>query len=649
MEFQKTEFKTVAEIKKFLEMNKTDTANYYYNLMKDDIKIIGDKQDVYYFDKNSKLWLCKTKEVYNGYIADYLNDVGKSLIKSYRKIIKNSDNYDIKENAKLMKDIDKRCGEFDQTAYINDIINRSTGKLQDNQFVTKLNSNADHLPIKNGKKIDLTTGEITDRTRNDYFSFECQVELTKETKHADKFFKQVMPNEENREYLRKILGYSLTGNMDARCFFIWYGDGSNGKSVIMKLLKCILRQSYHQCSKGIFMKGSQEKVDGPSPDKIALIGVRCATYSEGETADAIDINESFLKMVSGKDEINARALFRAPLTFFPFCKLNLLTNYKPDLNGDKSMKERLRYIFLDSSFVDNPDKNKPNEFKRDDDFVDSLCEEYLSEVFTWIVKGSIEYYKTRSIIPPKEFQDRTNEFFNLQDSVTSFTDQKIEITDNSKDYVKRGMLFELYQDYCTKNSQRCKPRSTLFKRLDDLKIGVRKINGYDVYFGIKIKEKHNEEIDDDDEYDHGIEKIDYSVKVTTKQQIEELEKTEERIKKMESEIKMLHEFVEIQRSFNETQQLRNEQKKLFDEISKQYDSLKKEIIKPKKQLIEEDDDVLPEIEINKSIFDKPTLKKEGDIYVNPKTNKKYEVVEDVQLAFDDKYNMFSNVMNDFNM
>jgi hypothetical protein len=35
-------------------------------------------------------------------------------------------------------------------------------------------------------------------------------------------------------------------------------------------------------------------------------------------------------MISGKDELNARALFRALLTFYPVCKLTLLTNYKPD-------------------------------------------------------------------------------------------------------------------------------------------------------------------------------------------------------------------------------------------------------------------------------------------------------------------------------
>jgi P4 family phage/plasmid primase-like protien len=526
MEIPKIEFKTLKEIKKFLELNKTDLANYYVTLMKSTMRIIGKEQELYYYDPHAKLWLCQTKEVYDGFIADFLNQTGKDLIKAVKKIDFDEDD---EEEVKIKKLIRQKQNDFDSETYISAIIKRSTGKLQDNKFVTKLNSNPDYLPIKNGKKVNLQTGEITDRDQNDYFSYECEVEVTKTTEKADEFFKQVMPNKNTMEYLRKVLGYLLTGNMDGRVFFLWYGDGSNGKSVIMKLLKCILGPLYHQCSKGIFMKGSQEKVEGASPDKIALIGIRCATYSEGETADAIEINESFLKMVSGKDEINARALFRAPLTFFPVCKMNLLTNYKPNFNGDKANIQRIRYIFLDSSFVDTPDPKKQNEFKKDDDFVDSLCTKYLSQVFTWILKGSIEYYKTKDIIAPKEFQERTTQIFNEHDSITSFLKNKIVISGNDKDYIKRKDVVDIYQKYCNDNTQRCQPRSTLFKRFDDLKIRVATLHGYDIYRGIKIINHEIQEINDED-YDHGIEKIDYSVKVTKEEQIKALEKTTTQLK-----------------------------------------------------------------------------------------------------------------------
>ena len=578
MEIQKTEFKSINEITKFLNMNKTDTANYYTKLMENDIKIIGNEQDVYFYDKSKKLWQCNTKEVYNCFLADYLNSVGKSIMNSYKKLVKEIDDEDDESIKKIKSIIQSRQKEFDSDSYITAIIKRSTGKLQDNRFVTKLNSNVDYLPITNGKKVNLKTGEVSDRDKNDYFSFECSVEVTKTTEQADKFFKQVMPNKENREYLRKVLGYILTGNMDARVFFIWYGDGSNGKSVIMRLLKCILCQLYHQCSKGIFMKGSQEKVDGPSPDKVALIGIRCATYSEGETADDIDINESFLKMVSGKDEINARALFRAPLTFFPVCKMNLLTNYKPDLNGDKSMKERVRYLFFDSSFVDNP--SKKNEFKKDEDFIESLCDKYLSQVFTWILKGSIEYYKTKAIVPTEEFQERTDKFFNLQDSLTSFIANKIKITNDLKDYKRRGDLFELYREYCNDNSQRCQKRSTLWKRLDDLKIMTYTLDGYDVYRGIKIID--NDEQNNDESLFYSNNEYDTLSKLYDKRdkQCDEMKK---RIEELENKVKVLNDQNKIKIIMNNVNNLVDQVKKINElvkivpKLEKKCESIKENV------------------------------------------------------------------------
>jgi P4 family phage/plasmid primase-like protien len=508
MDMPKVTFKNMEDVKQFVAMTKTKFTKYFYELVKNSIKIIGKEQDVYYFDSTSLLWCCVTREVYESAMAVYFDEISDQLNSSFVKFRREINNAGGDEDEKIQKELKEikatvvaKQKELDSTIYIKTIIERSCGLLQDNKFATKLNSMNDYLPILDGNKISLITGEISERTKNDLFSMESPVRLVTETKHADKFFSQVMPNKDEREYLRKVLGYMLTGNMDARCFFIWYGDGSNGKTVIMKLMKAILQKLYHQTSKGIFMKGSQEKTEGASPDKIALIGVRCATYSEGETSDDIDINESFLKMVSGKDEINARPLFRAPLTFFPICKLNLLTNYKPDLNGDKSIIERIRYLFFNSSFVPNPDKKKINEFKKDDDFIDSLMGEYLSEVFSWILKGSIAYYKDKQITPPKSFQDRTNAFFEQQDSITSFLTNKVSLTDNRKNYIKKSAIFSIYNEYCNDNSLRCHRRSTLFKRLEDLNLQVTTLNGYDIYRGIVLV-KHDDIADESTEVEN---------------------------------------------------------------------------------------------------------------------------------------------------
>ena len=95
--------------------------------------------------------------------------------------------------------------------YIKDIIERLFSNLYDKDFITKLDDCKDHLPIKNGLKINFRTLEQSERTINDYFSYESPVEfINGPIPNADKFLNEIMPNKNAREYLRKVLGYTLT-------------------------------------------------------------------------------------------------------------------------------------------------------------------------------------------------------------------------------------------------------------------------------------------------------------------------------------------------------------------------------------------------------------------------------------------------------
>ena len=59
----------------------------------------------------------------------------------------------------------------------------------------------------------------------------------KSCKKVELFFRQlIMPDDECREYMRRVLGYSLTGDVTGRTFFVWWGHGSNGKSALFDLL-----------------------------------------------------------------------------------------------------------------------------------------------------------------------------------------------------------------------------------------------------------------------------------------------------------------------------------------------------------------------------------------------------------------------------
>jgi P4 family phage/plasmid primase-like protien len=516
---QMLKFNSLKNLNSFVNMTVTDQANFYALTLKDDIKILGKMQEIYFYDEITKLWKVESPEVYASYFMNFFNNTAKQMKKDFRLYTIEMD-----EDDSLYKNMQtsmlKLIKLFDNKNYITDIIDRSIGKLQDNGFVLKLNNSPDIFPIKNGLKIDLKTLQISERTKEDYFTFESPVDFVTNTPNANKYFSQLMPDHESREYLRKCLGYCLSGDVDAQVFFVWYGSGRNGKSKLSNCLKKIMGKFYHQCASSIFIKSNSSS--GASPDKIALIGSRMAVYSEGDTADAIQLNFSSIKEISGKDTINARPLYKAPLEFNAQCKLNLLTNYTPPLSGQHAIVERLRYLYFDSEFCDKP--KEKHQFLKDNIFGDLIENEYLSEVFTWIVKGAKEYYIDKRINMPESFKQRTTQVINLEDSITSYINTKLLFTKASNDYIRRGALFENYKTYCDTNSQRCQPRSSLFNRLSDLRIDIAKLDGYDIYRGVKFSNDIIcEELDEVENktqintlFDTGVDKNDQSIKQSEK-------------------------------------------------------------------------------------------------------------------------------------
>lgn len=107
MDMPKVDFKNLKEVKNFADLRKTDTSNFFADLVKDSIKIIGKELDVYYYNSNTFLWCCVTKEVYESSIANF-NDISKTLFKSFCKFSILDEDADPEEVEKIMK-LKKMC------------------------------------------------------------------------------------------------------------------------------------------------------------------------------------------------------------------------------------------------------------------------------------------------------------------------------------------------------------------------------------------------------------------------------------------------------------------------------------------------------------------------------------------------------------
>jgi P4 family phage/plasmid primase-like protien len=502
-------FNTINEVFTFTNLSVTDQANQIADdILKHFVKVYGKESNLKYmlYDSKKKLWNEHAALSFKTFFYKFLNNSAKNITKIVEEAEQQMPGVSIKN--KKLTDLIK---SFDSQKFINDLLLRVSGLLLDEEFPLKMNNLKDFLPIKNGKKINFKNLEITDREMTDNFTFECPVKYVNKTPNADKFFKQLFPEEDKREFFRKVLGYMLSGDTAARCFFVFYGLGSNAKSVINGLLDAILNSYYHQCSEDVFLK-KKSTAGGCSPHMVSLLGKRMATFSEGETADKMDMNLQVLKQVSGEDKISARGLYTNEINFYTNCKLVLLSNFVPPLTADKSIKDRIRYVYYDQRFVDEP---KEGEHKKDTVFVDKLKNEYLDEVFTWIVKGSQEYYKDKRIDMPPEWNKRMNESLVSNDSIESFITEFIKPSKDPKAKIMITDLFKMYNKYSSKASSGCKVRSNFFERVAEKYTKVR-INGYYYFKGIECTYKPPMEpedlegcVFDDDEInplDHGVPK-----------------------------------------------------------------------------------------------------------------------------------------------
>jgi len=95
------------------------------------------------------------------------------------------------------------------------------------------------LAFKNGKAIDLRTGTLRNIESDDFFmkSIGTSYDPNAKCPRFEKFALEIMRGDkELAAFLQRVVGYCLTGDMSAQCFFVFYGHGANGKTTLLNTL-----------------------------------------------------------------------------------------------------------------------------------------------------------------------------------------------------------------------------------------------------------------------------------------------------------------------------------------------------------------------------------------------------------------------------
>ena len=155
-----------------------------------------------------------------------------------------------------------------------------------------------------------------------------------------------------------LLGYT------SQTFNMYIGKGSNGKSVLTKLMSDLLGE-YKGDVPLTLITEKRQKIGGLAPEIVDLKGVRFALIQESSKGDVL--NEGIMKqLTSGIDVIQGRGLFQSSATkFYPQFELVICSNEMLEIRSqDGGTWRRVRKIEFESKFTDNPDPNNPREFKK---------------------------------------------------------------------------------------------------------------------------------------------------------------------------------------------------------------------------------------------------------------------------------------------
>lgn len=293
------------------------------------------------------------------------------------------------------------------------------------------------LPVANGT-INLRTGEWSPHLRDHMATRRSMVHFSAGALCPtwDAFLERVLPDIELRRFVKRLVGYTLTGSVSEQVLAFVYGRGRNGKSVFLERLSDLMGE-YAIPTRIETLCPTRS--GGVPNDVAALAGARLVTVSE--TPQGARLNESLVKDLTGEDTISARFLHREFFQFRPQFKLWIRGNHKPQIRGtDDGIWRRVLLI---------PFTVQIPESEIDKDLSSKLRDE-LPGILNWAIEGCLEWQR-RGLKPPQKLQDAVEEYRAEMDSLGEFLDQRCVLAQGAK--APAGALYTAYRESCVASGE----------------------------------------------------------------------------------------------------------------------------------------------------------------------------------------------------
>lgn len=377
------------------------------------------------------------------------------------------------------KDILKFIAENSGFGGVNSTLLNARSMPEMTAFANEFDTHQDKLNAQNGI-VNLKTGELIEHDSKFKMRQIANADYVSgaKSKKWEKFLEEITMGDPGlQEYLQRITGYALTGSTKEQVFFIFVGNGANGKSTYLNVFTSILGD-YAKVTptQTLMAKGYQ----GINTDEARLNGARFVSASEANSQQKLDVAKA--KRLVGGDTVTARFMRQDFFEYRPEFKLFMAVNILPEVPADAAMFRRIRIVKFENQFKDD-------KLKKD------LEKELLEEsdaILAWTVEGAVKWYK-EGLPQCQKVEDATKVYQESADILDRFISEKL--TRDPGHNISIGELYDTYKDWSAENSERdlTKRELGILMRAKDFKQGksgsVRHWKGLNLQYRVATKEE----------------------------------------------------------------------------------------------------------------------------------------------------------------
>ncbi|WP_242300266.1 phage/plasmid primase, P4 family [Bacillus cereus group sp. BfR-BA-01448] len=434
---------------KLTEMGNAERIAYEYGHV---IKYIN---DIGWFIWDGKRWKVDTKKEIERITAKVLRSLSKSDDEAEAKWSRMCERRNIRMNSikDLMPLVPGERTDFDRHKFLfnveNGIVDLKTGKL-----------------LQHDRELGLT--KITN------ISFDENAKCPEWLKFLDQIF---LGDQALVEYMQRLIGYSLTGDISEQIMMFLVGGGSNGKSTFINTIKDLMGDYGKQAKSDTFIK---KKETGANNDIARLVGSRFVSAIESEEGEKLA--DSFVKQITGGEPVLARFLRQEFFEFIPEFKVFFTTNHKPIIGGlDEGIWRRVKLIPFNLSLPAH---------KRDKRLPEKLSLE-MPGILNWAIEGCMKWQQD-GLKEPKVVAEATGKYKDDMDILAPFLDEVcyVEERENESIMIEAKELYNVYERWCFNSGERSLGNRSFYRMLETKGFGKTKGTGNKTFLtGITLNER----------------------------------------------------------------------------------------------------------------------------------------------------------------